>query len=107
MAADIVSHGPWSPPAAGHRQDRQQAVRLRAAIPGVRVTQRPVRSRQLVVSRWTGSGIHPEPPHPPTGTGAELLVCVQATTTICAEVPARLKPFDDAVIGILGLRGAK
>lgn len=41
------------------------------------------------------------------GTGAELLVCVQAKTTICAEVPARLKPFDDAVIGILGLRGAK
>jgi len=39
------------------------------------------------------------------GTGAELLVCVQAKTTICAEVPARLKPFDDAVIGILGLRG--
>ena len=66
MAADIVSHGPWSPPAAGHRQDRQQAVRLRAAIPGLRVTQRPVRSRQPVVSRWTGSGIHPEPPHPPT-----------------------------------------
>jgi len=33
MAGDVLSHGPGTPPSVGTEQIKQQALRLRAAIP--------------------------------------------------------------------------
>jgi predicted ester cyclase len=62
MAADMVNHGPGSPPVPGTEGIRRQAALLRTAIPDLRVTLNDqVGEGDRVVSRWTGSGTHTGP----------------------------------------------
>jgi len=69
MAADIVNHGPGSPPVAGTDGIKRQAALLRMAIPDLRATLNDQFGHgDRVVSRWTGSGIHSGPMTLPTGT---------------------------------------
>src|SRR5262249_19192747 len=50
MAADIVSHGPWSPPAPGHRQDQLRRA-ARCAF-----TTSACRQTTSCACRWCGPG---------------------------------------------------
>jgi predicted ester cyclase len=62
MAADIVNHGPGSPPVLGTEGIKRQAALLRTAIPDLRVTLNDQFGHtDRVVSRWTGSGTHAGP----------------------------------------------
>lgn len=62
MAADIVNHGPGSPPVPGTEGIKRQAALLRAAFPDLRVTLNDQFGHaDRVVSRWTGSGTHTGP----------------------------------------------
>jgi len=71
MAADIVNHGPGSPPMPGTGGIKRQAALLRAAIPDLRVTLNDqFGHKDRVVSRWTGSGTHTGPLTLPGGTVA-------------------------------------
>jgi len=68
MAADILNHGPGSPPALGTEGIKRQAVLLRTAIPDLRATLNDQFGHDdRVVSRWTGSGTHTGPLNLPTG----------------------------------------
>ena len=68
MAADIVSHGPGSPPMLGTKGIKRQAVLLRTAIPDLRATLNDQFGHDdRVVSRWTGNGTHTGPLNLPTG----------------------------------------
>jgi len=78
MAADIVNHGPGSPPALGTEGIKRQAELLRTAIPDLRATLNDQFGHDdRVVSRWTGSGTHTGPLNLPTGpvaaTGNSIL----------------------------------
>ena len=69
MAADIVNHGPGSPPVLGTEGIKRQAALLRTAIPDLRATLNDQFGRDdRVVSRWTGSGTHSGPLTLPAGT---------------------------------------
>jgi len=69
MAADIVNHGPGSPPVLGTGGIKHQAALLRTAIPDLSVTLGDqFGHRDRVVSRWTGSGTHSGPLTLPGGT---------------------------------------
>jgi predicted ester cyclase len=68
MAADVVSHGPGTPPSAGTDQIKQQAVRLRRAIPDLEtVLNDQIAEGDRVASRWTGRGTFTGPLALPTG----------------------------------------
>jgi predicted ester cyclase len=68
MTADIVSHGPGSPPMVGSDQIKQQAMRLRGAIPDLEsVLNDQIAEGDRVVSRWTGRGTFTGPLTLPTG----------------------------------------
>ena len=69
MAADIVNHGPGSPPVLGTEGIKRQAALLRTAIPDLRPTLNDQFGHDdRVVSRWTGSGTHSGPLKLPAGT---------------------------------------
>jgi len=68
MAADIVNHGPGSPPVPGTEGIKRQAALLRTAMPDLEV----ILNDQLgeggrVASRWTGRGTHTGPLNLPAG----------------------------------------
>jgi predicted ester cyclase len=68
MAADCISHGPGAPPAIGTTQIKQQALRLRGAIPDLEsILLDQIAEDDRVVSRWTGRGTHTGPLMLPTG----------------------------------------
>ena len=68
MTADIVSHGPGTPPSVGTDQIKQQATRLRTAIPDLEtVLNDQVTEGDRVASRWTGRGTFTGPLALPTG----------------------------------------
>lgn len=68
MTADIVSHGPGTPPSVGTDQIKQQATRLRAAIPDLEtVLCDQIAEGDRVASRWTGRGTFTGPLTLPTG----------------------------------------
>lgn len=59
LSHEHVSHGPGSPPCVGPDGFKSQAIRLRTAIPDLRVTLcDQVAEGDRVVSRWTASGTH-------------------------------------------------
>jgi predicted ester cyclase len=69
MAADVVNHGPGSPPVLGTEGIKRQAALLRTAIPDLRATLNDqFGQHDRVVSRWTGSGTHSGSLTLPTGT---------------------------------------
>lgn len=71
MAADILNHGPGSPPVLGTEGIKRQAVLLQTAIPDLRVTLNDQFGHDdQVVSRWTGSGTHTGPLNLSTGPAA-------------------------------------
>src|SRR5215469_3531925 len=71
MAADIVNHGPGSPPVLGTEGIKRQAALLRTAIPDLRATLHDqFGQHDRVVSRWTGSGTHTGRLTLPAGTVA-------------------------------------
>jgi predicted ester cyclase len=68
MTADIVSHGPGTPPGVGTDQIKHQAVRLRTAIPDLEtVLNDQIAEDDRVASRWTGRGTFTGPLALPTG----------------------------------------
>jgi predicted ester cyclase len=69
MAADIINHGPGSPPVRGTDGIKRQASLLRTAIPDLRaILCDQFGHNDRVVSRWTGSGTHSGPLTLPAGT---------------------------------------
>jgi predicted ester cyclase len=68
MARDIVSHGPGAPPGVGTDQIKQQATRLRIAIPDLEtILDDQIAEGDRVASRWTGRGTFTGPLALPTG----------------------------------------
>jgi predicted ester cyclase len=68
MAANIVSHGPGTPPGVGTDQIKQQATRLRIAIPDLEtILDDQIAEGDRVASRWTGRGTFTGPLTLPTG----------------------------------------
>ena len=68
MAADIVNHGPGSPPVPGTEGIKRQAALLRTAMPDLEVILNDqVGERDRVASRWTGCGTHTGPLNLPAG----------------------------------------
>ncbi len=68
MSPDIINHGPGTLPVTGTAGIKQQAERLRAAIPDLRITLHDQFGEgDKVVCRWTGSGTHSGPMTLPTG----------------------------------------
>jgi predicted ester cyclase len=79
LAADIVSHGPGTPPRIGRDGIKQQAVVLRTAIPDLAVAlEDQLADGDRVASRWLGTGTNTGPmPLPggdlmPTGSPIEF-----------------------------------
>jgi predicted ester cyclase len=69
LAADVINHGPGSPPVLGTEGIKRQAALLRTAIPDLRATLNDQFGHgDRVVSRWTGSGTHTGPLNLPAGT---------------------------------------
>lgn len=74
MSADVISHGPGSPPLTGTDQIKRQAMLLRGAIPDLEtVLNDQIAEGDRVASRWTGRGTFtgrlamPSGPVEPTG----------------------------------------
>jgi predicted ester cyclase len=68
MAADIINHGPGSPPVPGTEGIKLQAALLRTAIPDLRVILNDqFGDGDRVASRWTARGTHTGPLSLPTG----------------------------------------
>jgi predicted ester cyclase len=68
MTADIVSHGPGTPSSVGTDQIKQQATRLRIAIPDLEtVLNDQIAEGDRVASRWSARGTFTGPLALPTG----------------------------------------
>jgi predicted ester cyclase len=92
MAADVITHGPGSPPAGGTEGLKRQARLLRTAFPDLRVTlNNQLGEGDRVASHWTGSGTHSGPLNLPTGT-------VEPTGTSIAFDEMRIDGFADGRI---------
>jgi predicted ester cyclase len=68
MAGDVLSHGPGTPTGVGTDQIKQQATRLRIAIPDLEtVLNGQIAEGDRVASHWTGRGTFTGPLALPTG----------------------------------------
>jgi len=69
LAADMISHGPGSPPLVGTEQIKLQAALLRGAFPDLTVTlEDQFAAGDRVCSRWSSTGTHTGDLAMPTGT---------------------------------------
>jgi predicted ester cyclase len=68
LSQDQLTYGPGAPPQVGTDPIKEQAVRLRTAMPDFRVTLHDqIAEGDRVVSRWTGFGTHTGPFDSPRG----------------------------------------
>ncbi len=68
LSQDHVSHGAGAPPTVGTEAIKQQATRIRTAIPDLQPTLNDQFAEgDRVVSRWTGAGTHTGPLATPKG----------------------------------------
>ncbi len=68
LAADMISHGPGSPPLVGTEQIKRQAALLRGAFPDLTVTlEDQFAAGDRVCSRWSSTGTHTGDLPMPTG----------------------------------------
>jgi predicted ester cyclase len=92
MAADIITHGPGTPPAVGTEGLKRQAMLLRTAFPDLHVTlNNQLGEGDRIASHWTGSGTHSGPLNLPTGP-------VEPTGTTIAFDEMRIDRFVDSRI---------
>lgn len=68
LSADMISHGPGSPPLVGTEQIKRQAALLRGAFPDLTVTlDDQFAAGDRVCSRWSSTGTHTGDLPMPTG----------------------------------------
>ena len=92
MSPACVNHGPGAPPTVGTEQIKQQALRLRSAIPDLEtILNDQVEEGDRVVSRWTGRGTYSGPLMMPTGP-------VEPTGHAIAFDEIRIDRFEDGRI---------